>query len=135
MEGEWTFDRPRLFSHDVHVRDAVSNALIVTYCEKWRGDGTVEFSDGRTFDWAPTNFWQTDWAFFDAEDRPLISFGDTSRWFEARAQITYHRAASAEAQLSPRDDALLTVLGRYLTVLKRNDTAVVAASTAAVAAG
>jgi hypothetical protein len=132
MLGAWTFDRPRLLSRDVEVRDAASNALVATYRERWRGDGTLEFTDGRAIDWAPTNFWQTDWAFFDADDRPLISFVDTSRWFEARTRVTYHRVARADAQLSASDDALLTTLGRYLTVLKRNDTAAIAASTAAV---
>ena len=130
MEGEWTFDRPKLFSHEVEVRDAVSNALVVTYHEKWRGDGTVEFSDGRTIEWAPTNFWQTRWAFFDTAERALISFVDTSRLLEARTVVTFHRS-----DLSDRESALLTLFGRYLMILHRNDSAAIAATTASAAAG
>ena len=89
-EGQWTFDRPRLLSRDVEIK--VGDTVIAVYHEKWTGDGTLEFADGRAYDWAPTNFWQTRWVFFDAGDKPLIAFDDTSGLFEQRAQVTFWRS-------------------------------------------
>ena len=128
-EGQWTFDRPRLLSRNVEVRDADSDALVAVLYFKWTGDATLEFADGRTIGWAPTNFWQTEWAFFDTEDRPLVSFLDTSRLFEARSVVTFY-----SSDLSAEESALLTIFGRYLMLLHRNDTAAVAATTASIAA-
>jgi len=128
-EGRWTFDRPRLLSRDVEVRDADTNALVAVLYVKWRGDATLEFADGHTVDWSPTNFWQTQWAFFDTADRgeqALILFDDTSRIFEARTAVTFYRSA-----LSAQESALLTLFGRYLMILHRNDAAAVAAATTA----
>jgi hypothetical protein len=127
-EGQWTFDRPRLLSRDVEVRQ-LDGTLIAIYHEKWTGDGALEFVDDRTVDWAPTNFWQTRWAFFDMDDKPLVTFDDTSGLFEQTAQITFW-----PSDLSVTDSGLLATLGRYLTVLKRQDTAIVAATTATIAA-
>jgi len=129
-EGGWTFDRPRILSRDVEVRDAASGEIIAMLHVKWRGDATLEFADGGSVDWAPTNFWQTQWAFFDAEERALISFDDTSRLLEARSAVTYHTS-----DLSDEESALLTTFGRYLMMLHRNDSAAVAASAASAAAG
>jgi hypothetical protein len=127
-EGQWTFDRPRLLSRDVEVRQ-IDETLFAIYREKWTGDGTLEFVDGRSYDWAPTNFWQTRWAFFDADDKPLVSFDDTSGLFEHTAQVTFW-----PSDLSAADSALLATLGRYLMELKQQDIAAIAATTAAAAA-
>jgi hypothetical protein len=129
-EGEWTFDRPRILSREVEIRDAESNALVAILYVRWTGDATLEFADGRTIDWSPTNFWQTRWAFFDNDERALISFVDTSRLLEARTAVTFYRSG-----LSEQESALLTLFGRYLMILHRNDSAAIAATTASVAAG
>jgi hypothetical protein len=136
--GRWAFDRPRLLSRDVEIRDAKTpsssqsaphaDTLVAVYHEKWTGEGTLEFVDGRAYDWAPTDFWQTRWAFFGTDDRPLVAFADTSGLFEQTAQVTLHHRG-----LSPADFELLVTLGRYLMVLKREDvTVATAASTAAI---
>jgi hypothetical protein len=133
-EGQWIFDRPRILSRDVEIRDGASNTLLAMLHVRWTGDATLEFADGHTIDWSPTNFWQTQWAFFrtvDGDDeQALISFFDSSRLLETRTTVTYHRS-----DLSAEQSALLTLFGRYLMILHRNDSAAVAASTASVAAG
>jgi hypothetical protein len=128
--GQWIYDRPRVLSRDIEVRDGETNKLIATLYVRWTGDATLEFTDGRTVDWSPTNFWQTRWAFFGADEQAIISFVDTSRILEARSAVTFHRT-----YLSDKESALLTTFGRYLMILHRNDSAAVAASTAAVTAG
>jgi hypothetical protein len=133
-EGEWTFDRPRILSRDVKVRDTKTDALVAILHVRWTGDATLEFVDGHSVDWSPTNFWQTEWAFFGATggdaERALIAFADSSRLLEARTVVTFY-----PSDLSSKESALLTLFGRYLMILHRNDSAAVAASTASVAAG
>jgi hypothetical protein len=129
-DGQWIFDRPRVLSRNIEVREGETNKLIAVLYVRWTGDATLEFTDGRTIDWAPTNFWQTQWAFFGADEQAIISFVDTSRIMEARSAVTFHRK-----YLSDKESALLTTFGRYLMVLHRNDAAAVAATSASVAAG
>ena len=109
-EGQWTFDRPRLLSRDVEVW--AGDQLVAVHRTRWTGEGTLEFADGHAYDWAPTNFWQTRWAFFGADDTALIGFDDTSRLFEYTAAVTYWAS-----DLPAADSALLTALGHYLMVL------------------
>ena len=131
--GQWTFDRPRLLSRDIEVREIRagedSAPLIAVYYQKWTGEGTLKLADGRAYDWAPTNFWQTRWAFFDADERPLIVFDDTSGLLEHRTEVTFHRI-----ELSKADVGLLATLGRCLMTLKRQDAAAIVATTAVTAA-
>jgi hypothetical protein len=131
-EGQWTFDRPRLLSRDVEVRQSKAEptlaSLVAIYYQKWSGDGTLKLADGRQFDWAPTNFWQTRWAFFDAEGRPLVGFEDTSGLGNHTSQVTFWRS-----ELSKADIGLLATLGDYLMALKRQDDAAAAAAAASAA--
>jgi hypothetical protein len=129
-EGQWAFERPRILSRDIEVRDATTDAIVANLYVKWTGNATLEFADGGAVEWAPTNFWQTQWAFFDAQDNALISFDDTSGFLEARSAVTFY-----SSDLSAEESALLTTFGRYLMMLHRRDSAAVAASTASVAAG
>jgi hypothetical protein len=133
--GAWTFDRPRILSHDVEVREAATATVVAVVHFKWTGDATLEFADGGRLDWAPTNFWQTQWAFFspassDDKDRALIVFDDTSGFLEARSAVSYRAS-----DLTAEESALLTTLGRYLMMLHRRDSAAVAATAATAATG
>ena len=128
-EGQWTFDRPRLLARDVEVRTAGSEAEppCAVYYPGWALGGRVVFAGGRTLHWAPTNFWQTRWAFMDEAERTLVQFEDTSRLFEERAAVTFMRPGLAE-----EDRALLLLLGWYLMTLQsRDNAAIVAVTTAA----
>jgi hypothetical protein len=127
-EGQWAFERPRILSRDIEIRDATTDAIVANLYVSWMGHGTLEFADGGAVEWAPTNFWQTQWAFFDAQDDALISFDDTSGFLEARSAVTFY-----SSDLSAEESALLTTFGRYLMMLHRRDSAAVAASAASAA--
>ena len=109
---------------------AGTGALVGIVRFGWTGDGVLELVDGRTFSWGATNFWQTRWVFWDAQDQALICFQDTSPLFETAARVGYWPSA-----ISASDRALLTLLGRYLMVLRSRDTAAAAAATGAAVAG
>ena len=126
--GQWTFDRPRLFSRNVEIRVVGSGAEppYATYYPDWAPGGCVEFAVGRTLHWASTNFWGTQWVFTDDEGTPLVRFEDTSPLFQVRTAVTF-----VQPSLSEADRALLLLLGRYLMVLHTKDTAAITAVTTA----
>jgi hypothetical protein len=125
---QWRFDRPRLLSREVEVRAAGSDAEepFAVYYPGWMPGGELQFADGRTLHWSPTNFWQTQWVFTDASERVLMHFEDTSRLLEQSAAVTFVHPGLAED-----DHLLLLVLGRYLLAVQARDTAAVAAATSA----
>jgi hypothetical protein len=128
-EGHWTFERPRILSRDVEIRDGKTDELVAMLYPKWTGSATLELADGRCFAWEPTDFWQMQWAFFDSAEQALVSFTDTSKLLEARTAVTVYRSS-----LSEQERGLLTMLGRYLLILRRHDAAAVVAATSSVAA-
>lgn len=126
--GQWTFDRPRVFARDVEVRRVGPDAKVpyAVYYPNWSPGGRIEFAHGRTIQWGPTNFWQTQWVFADEADMTLLQFEDTSRLFRESAAVTFVRPG-----LSEDDRALLLLLGRYLMALQSRDNAAIAAATTA----
>ena len=122
--GRWTFERPRLLSHEVEVREAASGELAGVLSPRWTGDATLTLADGRTFEWFPTNFWRSEWAFADTHDQPLVRFWDTSGFLRRRTAIEIVRSGLPEP-----DRALLALLGHYMMEIQRRDTA---AATAAI---
>jgi hypothetical protein len=129
-DKQWQFDRPRIFSREVEVRVAGSDAEapFAVYYPGWTPGGQLEFGDGRTLRWFPTNFWQTQWVFTDDAEQVLMQFEDTSRILDQRAAVTFVRQGLAEA-----DRALLLVLGRYLLAVQARDNAAIAASVSTAA--
>lgn len=135
--GQWTFDRPRIFCQDIEIRvvgsDVTRNGIprhsetpYGVFYPNWKGGGRVELANGRTLDWAPTNFWATQWAFTDQLDTTLVQFENTSRLFRESVEVTYVQPRLAEA-----DRALLLLLGYYLIALNDRDPAAVTAATTA----
>jgi hypothetical protein len=122
--GYWTFERPRILSREVEVRVAASGELVGVLSPRWTGDAPITLSDGRTFEWAPTNFWQSEWVLTDAHNQPLVRFWDISGFLRRRTAIEIVRSG-----LSEPDRALLVLLGHYMIEIQRRDTA---AATAAI---
>ena len=123
---QWHFDRPRIFSRDVEVRDAQSGTLVALLRAGWTGDGMLETADGRAFYWTYNNFFRTKWSFSTASGEQLVRFYDDSRLFEKRAVV---EVASQTLPTGDRD--LLLLLGWYLMTLADRDSASAAAAAAA----
>jgi hypothetical protein len=71
--GSWTLEQIGILSQRVEVREAGTERLAATYYPKLMGNGVLEFVDGRVLEWEPTNFWSTDWSFFDEADNPSVA--------------------------------------------------------------
>jgi hypothetical protein len=133
-DGQWTFKRVGFLQPRVTVRAFGSDAEVATFHPTWRGDGTLEFRDGRSVRWATTNVWHTEWAFARG--------GDTFLRFSPRGGLSGLIKHEAQMEIVPAattfpDLSLLALLGWYLMLLASDDAAGVAAGAVAavVAAG
>jgi hypothetical protein len=127
-KGGWVFERPRLLSRDVEVRDGRSDRLVAVYMPGWLdAGGKLQFGDGRVLRWTADNFWRTKWLLVDASsDELLLSFEDTSGFFKTGALV---RPMASARWASER--VLLALLGWYFMALGRRDAAAAAATVTA----
>jgi hypothetical protein len=130
--GSWTFERPRLLSKEVqvHIAGAAKGPPVAVFIPGWTEEGTLSFADGRTMHWQSRDFWQTEWAFVDAEGRTAARFSDTSGFLEQRTAAWTYKAG-----LSKVDRAMLLILGRYLMVLQAQDRAAMTVAATVVVMG
>ena len=132
--GHWTFKRVGLLQPRVTVRAFGSDTEVATFHPTWRGDGTLEFRDGRSVRWVNTNVWHTEWA-FASDGHTFLRFspsGGLSGLIKHEAQMEIVPAATTFPDLS-----LLALLGWYLMLLASDDAvgAAAGAVAAVVAAG
>ena len=132
--GSWTLEQIGILSQRVEVREAGTEALLATYHPKLMGNGVLEFADGRVLVWEPTNFWSTDWSFFDEADNSSVALKEgveNARW---RDMFKTQMTATVEQQeaWTPSQLALLAALGLYLILLRQQAVAGAATATATV---
>jgi hypothetical protein len=128
--GSWTFERPRLLSKEVQVHVAgAKGPPVAVFVPGWTEEGTLSFADGRTMNWQSRDFWQTVWAFVDAEGKAVARFDDISGFLKQRTAVQTYKVGLDEA-----DRAMLLILGHYLMVLQAQDRAATAAAIGAVTA-
>jgi hypothetical protein len=123
----WTFERPRILSRDIEVREPGTERLVALFAPGWTNEGTLTLPDGRTFHWRAENFWRTRWSFTTDAGQPLVRFVDTSGFLERRTAVEF-----AQSERTASGDALLILLGRYLMVLQAQDAAAATAATTVV---
>jgi hypothetical protein len=133
-EGRWTFKRVGFLNPRVTVRAAGSEEDLAVYQPKFWGDGVLSFNAGCVWAWKPTNFWATDWAFFDSEGTAVMEFRSgvekekLSDIFKTQFTVVFHHTRTVREAVP-----LLVTLGMYLLVLHQQDAAAAAAVTASTA--
>ena len=124
----WTFKRLGFLAPRLTVRKPDSDSDFASFRPQWSGGGTLEIDGKARFHWRCLNFWQTQWAFVNDDNRRVLSFSHHQGFFKASAELEIDESA-AEPQLP-----LLAAFGWYLTILAADDAAVIAATTATTAA-
>ncbi len=128
----WTFKRVGFLNVRVTVRKPDEDLDYAVFYPRIFGDGLLQIMDGRSFSWAPLNFWRTKWMFFDNGDIPILQFAEggqefkISEIFKTQAEVTI-----LDASLSTQELALLVPFGFYLLILHKNDAAAGAAAASA----
>ena len=131
--GAWTLEQPGILNQRVEVREASTGRPVASFYPKLTGSGVLEFVDGPDLEWEPTNFWATNWSFYDESDSPSLAMEEGvqgSRWrdmFKRQFTVTVDHA-----QWTPAELAMLAALGLYLIILRQEATAGAVAATSAV---
>ncbi len=119
--GCWTFKRVGFFQARVTIRPCHSEVEIATFKNNtWKGGGSLFLTDGRQV-LANTNFWQTHYEFKTESGLPLISF-KSGGVFHINAIVEILPDAASFLELP-----WLVILGWYLVIMLRNESATAAA--------
>ena len=123
----WTFDRTGFFKQQVLAwRYGEEDPQAVYHPHTWRGGGTLELVDGRSFEFE-FNFWQTRFEVRAAGGESCVVFYE--RGFLRQTVDVEVQPAVSGLDVLP----LLICLGMYLILLKQNDGAAAGAVVAATA--
>jgi hypothetical protein len=134
-DGSWTFKRVGFLNPRITVRQAGGLDDAAIYQPRFWGGGDLAFTAGPALSWRSTNFWATEWAFYDSAERALVTFrqgrekGGLPDLFKSQATVEVSPSGLDSHRLS-----ILTTLGMYLLILHQDDTAAVVAATSATAA-
>ena len=124
-DGCWTFKRVGFWQTKATVRPCDAGDNIATFNNNtWSSGGTLELSDGRTFQ-AATNFWQTKFGFTNESGEVLIEF-KTGGLLHLSATVAIGPSAAKMPELP-----WMVMLGFYLVVMMRSDAAAMSATVAA----
>ena len=125
----WTFKRVGFFNTRVTIRKPDEELDHATFYPRIFGDGVLQIMDGRSFSWAPLNFWRTRWVFYDNGDIPVLQFWEGSQEFKISEIFKTQAAVEIlDASLSEEQLSLLVPFGFYLIIMHKNDTAAGAAA-------
>ena len=125
----WSFKRTGFPKIRISIRKPDEEQDFAIFSPYLFGNGVLQMEDGHSFNWAPLNFWRTQWMFYDAGDLPILQFLSGSRksklsdLFKTQVEVEIMDASISDEQL-----CLLVPLGFYLFVLHANDTAIAAAA-------
>ena len=64
-----------------------SEAEVAVLKPGWRGEGMLETSTGRRYQWRNTSFWRSAWAFANAAGEPLLQFTPEFAFFKQAAEV------------------------------------------------
>lgn len=133
-EGKWSFKRVGFLNPRVTVRSYGSERDLAIYQPKFWGDGILYFTRGPTLLWVPTNFWRTDWAFLDQDERQIVSFKGGVAKEKLKDILKRQTTLELVDTIRFREQMpLLATLGMYLIILHHQDAAgAVAATTATI---
>jgi hypothetical protein len=129
-EEKWTFNRVGFFSTRVIIRQVDSDVDLATYQPRWTGtQGQVRLLTGEEFNWSVANFMNTRFTIRREGGNELINYVSSSRSrkftniFKQEARVVIDPEAWQIKQLP-----ILVLIGWYLVILNKDDSAVVAAT-------
>ena len=121
-DGCWTFKRVGFFQTRVTIRRCDDETDIGTFRNStWKAGGTLELPDGRKYR-ATSNLWQSKLEFQDPSGNPIIKL-KTGGLMHLSAGVEIEPAAARIPELP-----WMVMLGWYLAVMMKNDSAGAAAA-------
>jgi hypothetical protein len=127
--SRFTLKPEGFFRSRITVQEAGAAGEPAVFQSGFCGGGRLALPDGRGYRWKMTSFWGSRWAFVDDSDRPLVSFKTRNRLFRAGSDVEIGPGALARPELP-----VLVLLGWYLLLRMRQDSAGALAAAAAASA-
>jgi len=124
-DGSWTLKRGGFLRPYVTVRVAEAEADLAVLRHGARGEGRLQFSDGRGAFWRPTHQRRGEMAFADSSGTWLICFRPISKLFKFEVDVEIAPTALGLSELS-----LLALVGFYRLALQHDEDAAAAAAAA-----
>lgn len=124
-EGRWTFKRQGFLRTQISARSHGSDSDVAVFRPHLTGGGEMVAGLGAGLEFAPANFWSTEWSWQD-QDQALITYRGPRGLLKAKAEMEVAPEASRLANLG-----LVAVLGWYLILLFGRDMAIATASRSA----
>ena len=121
-DGEWIFDRPGFWQRRALVMDRSGRELASFEPNFWKGGGLLRLPDGRAWS-ASTNFWATQFHFFDENQEHLLAYTGIGGFMRACCDLAIHPVCRDLPELP-----WLVPLGWYLIVMQHRDQAAAAAA-------
>lgn len=93
----------------------------------WKGNGSLEFPDGRKFQWGHSGFWHDHYAFTTADGQEILhleQLGGLKHILKDESQVEI-----APDWLGLRELSLLVALAWYLALLQADDMVAATAAT------
>jgi hypothetical protein len=132
--GWWSFKRVGFFRPAVTVRARGHDENLAVYQPRWTGTEGEITTGHSTYTFRTANFWGTRYEIQDADSQPLVSYrsgcpdSGLSDFFKSQSTVSFTDAG----RMDPLID-LLVVMGWYLIVLNRDESAAIVATTAIIA--
>lgn len=122
-DGCWTFKRVGFFQTRATIRECDSETEIASYRNNtWTNGGTLEFPDGRQYR-ASTNFWMTQFDFFNEAEVVLFSYRKIGGIIHLSSYVDLFSNAIIIPELP-----WMIMLGWYLTIMMHQDAAAAVAA-------
>jgi hypothetical protein len=133
-DGKWTLKRVGFFHTKLTIRKSgEENDLAIFKPNIMATNGSLEFVDGKRFQWVSSNFWSTKFEFKNEAGETLVTFRSgiedpkLKDWFKTQARVEISTGKEMLEEIS-----ILILLGWYLIIVLQMDSAagaVVAAAT------
>jgi hypothetical protein len=109
-EGSVSIESRGFMNTSYHIHQA--DTELAVYTPSWGSSGTLQFADGRTFNWSGMGFLSGEYAWKDESDHPLMRFHSSVGG--GKLYVVIEPVAGTMPELS-----LLAILGRYLQTLQQ----------------
>lgn len=127
-DGSWAFDRKGVLKQKVTINSPGGEEVAVFH-PNWKDGGSLEFPDGRKFQWVRSSFWHDEYAFATMDGQEILHL-------ERLRGLKHIVKEESQVEIVPdwlgiRELSLLVSLAWYLTLLHADDAAVAATTAGA----
>lgn len=119
--NRWRFEPYGFWKRRIRVRSVGTDEIIAEFIpNSWDPHkGTLQFTDGRSFHWQPSNMWGSKWVWMTDNGEPILGYR-AGGLFSLKGELNIEPERADTPSFG-----VLVFLGWYLVLLQREDSAAV----------